>query len=158
MPSVCRRCHPPPRGSRSPGVRGGLRARRSWAPGGGGGRRAREASRWVLPHRPPSAYRGCCCLLWRPSHAGNAAQSVIPRASLIYSKPRRGGEGGTPSPKPPPPHQTKVTIVGKNEIYRWEHLIGPFLVHRLLGPWPPLNRRPGPSLWQWGVEGAHHHI
>ena len=37
----------------------------------------------------------------------------------------------------PPPPQTKVTIVGQNEIYRWENLVGPFLVHKLLGPRPP---------------------
>ena len=34
--------------------------------------------------------------------------------------------------------QTKVTIVGKNEIYHRENLVGPFLVHNLLGPKPPL--------------------
>ena len=37
---------------------------------------------------------------------------------------------------PPPPSgetlQTKVTIVGKNEIYNRENLVGPFLVHNLL--------------------------
>ena len=34
------------------------------------------------------------------------------------------------NPPPPPlnPPPTKVTIVGKNEIYLWESLIGPFLV------------------------------
>ena len=36
-----------------------------------------------------------------------------------------------------PPLQTEVTIVGNNEIYRWENLVGPFLVHKLLGPRPP---------------------
>ena len=36
----------------------------------------------------------------------------------------------------PPPPQTKVTIVGKNKIYRRENLTGPFLVHKLLGPRP----------------------
>ena len=30
-----------------------------------------------------------------------------------------------------------MTIVGKNEIYHWESLVGPFLVHKLLGPTPP---------------------
>ena len=38
---------------------------------------------------------------------------------------------------PPPPHKTKVTPVGKNEIYNAENLIGPFLVHKLSGPRPP---------------------
>ena len=34
----------------------------------------------------------------------------------------------------PPPPQTKVTIVGKNEIYHWQNLVPPFLVHNFLGP------------------------
>ena len=33
--------------------------------------------------------------------------------------------------------QTKVTIVGKNEIYNRENLVRPFLVHQVLGPKPP---------------------
>ena len=37
-------------------------------------------------------------------------------------------------PPPPPPPKTKVTIVGKNEIYHWTKLVGPFVVHNLLGP------------------------
>ena len=46
--------------------------------------------------------------------------------------------GGDPSPKTPsPPPQTKVTIVGKNEIYNRENLVRPFLVHQVLGPKPP---------------------
>ena len=52
------------------------------------------------------------------------------------------------NPKPPSPSaQTKVTIVGKNEIYKRENLVRLFLVHKLLGPKPPpppLKRRPGP--------------
>ena len=44
---------------------------------------------------------------------------------------------------PPPPIQTKVTIVGKNEIYDRENLIGPSFVHKLFGtrptPSPPFN-------------------
>ena len=38
---------------------------------------------------------------------------------------------------PPPRPPTKVTIVGKHEIYMRKNLIGPFLVHKLLGPRPP---------------------
>ena len=35
--------------------------------------------------------------------------------------------GGDPSPKTPsPPPQTKVTTVGKNEIYNRENLVRPF--------------------------------
>ena len=41
-----------------------------------------------------------------------------------------------PPPDPPPP-QTKVTTVGTNEIYYWENLVGPFLVHKPLVPDPP---------------------
>ena len=33
--------------------------------------------------------------------------------------------------------QTKVTIVGKNEIYHSENLVGPNLVHNFWGPRPP---------------------
>ena len=40
-------------------------------------------------------------------------------------------------PRPPSPLQTKATIVGKNEVYNRENLVGPFLVHKLLGPRPP---------------------
>ena len=49
------------------------------------------------------------------------------------------GEGGgvlgrlTEVPRPP----TKATIVRKNEIYHWENLVGPFLVHKPLVPRPP---------------------
>ena len=53
---------------------------------------------------------------------------------------RRGGGGYPPWT---PRLQTKVTIAGKNEIYRWENLIGPFLVHKLLGPSP--SPSPPPS-------------
>ena len=49
--------------------------------------------------------------------------------------------GGSPTP---PPFQTLVTIVGKNEINRWENLVGPFLVHTLLGPSPPPPVHPPP--------------
>ena len=46
--------------------------------------------------------------------------------------------GGDPSPKTPsPPPQTKVTIVGKNEIHNRENLVRSLLVHQVLGPKPP---------------------
>ena len=35
---------------------------------------------------------------------------------------------------PLPSLQTKVITVGKNEIYKRENLVGPFLVLKLLGP------------------------
>ena len=51
---------------------------------------------------------------------------------------RRGG--GCPPPPPPDPldqsdHSRKK--VGKNEIYHWENLLVPVLVHKLLGSRPP---------------------
>ena len=36
------------------------------------------------------------------------------------------------------PLQTKVTVVGRNEIYDRENLSGPLWVHKLLGPRPSL--------------------
>ena len=54
-------------------------------------------------------------------------------------------------PPPPPTPKTKVTIVGKNQIYDWENLIGPFLVCKLLGP------RPRPSLSSNASLGAPIH-
>ena len=50
-----------------------------------------------------------------------------------------GGGGGTPPPPDAPPHQSDR---GKNEIYNRENLIGPFLVHKILGPSPPLPPPP----------------
>ena len=38
-----------------------------------------------------------------------------------------------------------MTIVGKNDIYNWENLVTPFLVHKLLGPSHP----PPPPLFQY---------
>ena len=82
-------------------------------------------------------------------HAFAVQPTPPPRASLGYLKTKGGGD---PSPKTPsPPPQTKVTIVGKNEIYNRENLVRPFLVHQVLGPKPPpplppplLKRSPAP--------------
>ena len=41
---------------------------------------------------------------------------------------------------PPPPNQSD--FVGKNEICNRENLIGPFLVHKILGPRSPTPRFP----------------
>ena len=59
-------------------------------------------------------------------------QCPIPRAYLEYWK-IKGGSPKTPSPPP----KTRVTIVGKNGIFKREHLVRPFLVRKLLGPRPP---------------------
>ena len=56
-------------------------------------------------------------------------------------------------PSPPPP-QTKGTVVGNNEMCRWENPIGPFLVHTLFWvpdppppPPPPFYYYYSPGLW-----------
>ena len=57
----------------------------------------------------------------------------------------------TPPPLPGPSSpKNKVTIVVQNEIYHRENLVGPFLVHKLLGPrpsppTPPLSSSPALS-------------
>ena len=57
---------------------------------------------------------------------------------------------GPPPLGPPPPHlQTKVTVLGKNEIYRWENLATPFLAQTFASqsppprPPPPVKHSPG---------------
>ena len=45
---------------------------------------------------------------------------------------------------PPAPLQTKVTVVGKSEIYNRENLVGPFLVHTFFSPRPPPPLPPSP--------------
>ena len=58
-------------------------------------------------------------------------------------------EGGVPVPGPPPP-QTKVIIVGNNEVYHWENLVGPFLVHQNFG-----SQTPPPSSNTEGGRGVN---
>ena len=43
------------------------------------------------------------------------------------------------SPPPPRTHplQIRVAIVGKNEIYRWENLVGPFGTQTFVSQTPP---------------------
>ena len=57
-----------------------------------------------------------------------------------------------PPLEPPPPSQTKVTIGGKNGIYNWENIVGPFLVGKLLGPRSPAPPPPpfGAQPWLQG--------
>ena len=68
-------------------------------------------------------------------------------------KPSRGRDPSPQTASPPP--QTKVTIVGKNEIYKRENLVGLFLVQKLLGPRPPPPRSkdalPRAKGHSWGV-------
>ena len=66
----------------------------------------------------------------------------------VFRKIRNQGVGGTPSPPkpPPPPPQTKVTIVEKNEIYRWKNVVEAFLVLKLWVPDPsPHSNIPPPA-------------
>ena len=57
-------------------------------------------------------------------------------------RPRGAAKSKQPRANPPAPPETKVTIVGKDEIYQRENLVGPLLVHNVLVPRPP----PPPSL------------
>ena len=86
-------------------------------------------------------------IFWQPLGQGQGFFRII-----------KNQGGGDPSPKPPSPSpQTKVTIVGKNEIYNRENLVRPFLVHQVLGPKPPpplpplLKRSPGQAPFREGV-------
>ena len=81
----------------------------------------------------------------------------------IIKNQRGGGSPKTPSPPP----QTKVTIVGKNEIYKRENLVRPFLVHQVLGPKPPAplpppaQKKPWAQVMQCNVvlpEAHHRHL
>ena len=60
----------------------------------------------------------------------------LPRKYYNGCTPQERG-GVTPPPPGTPPPQTKGTISGKNEIYRWENLIGPFLDTHFWVPTPP---------------------
>ena len=76
-----------------------------------------------------------------PRLTGQVCGGGDPRCIIMAVHRRR-----TPPPPRPRPPQTKVTIAGTNEIYRWEDLVGPFLVHKLLGPKPPAPPPPPPPL------------
>ena len=66
-------------------------------------------------------------------HSTDARYTLRP---VVPGCPLGGLPPASPPPGPPAP-QTKVTIVGKKEICNGEDLVGPFLVHILLGPRPP---------------------
>ena len=50
----------------------------------------------------------------------------------------------------PPPPQTKVTIVGKNEIYRWKIWLGHFKYTNFWVPDPPPPLSPPLLILLWG--------
>ena len=77
--------------------------------------------------------------LHSPGMGGKAGQSTPHRALAVLVRPRQAQQeaGG------------KVIILGKDEIYRWENLIVPSLVHKLSGfrtPPPPLLSSDKPHL------------
>ena len=72
----------------------------------------------------------------RTARHGTAPHRPTSRPVLHFFTAKRPGVTPLPPPGPPPP-STKVTIAGNNKLYHRENLIGPFLVHRCLGPRPP---------------------
>ena len=81
-----------------------------------------------------------------PPHNGPIPLSTRAQGVFRIIKNQRGG-GSPKTPSPP----TKLTIVGKREICNRGNLVGPFLVHKLLGPKPgpplppPTQKTPCPS-------------
>ena len=61
-----------------------------------------------------------------------------PRPREVSEWPDTVGGGGVPLPWTPPPPKTKVTIVGRNEIYHWEILLGHFWYTNFSPPPPSL--------------------
>ena len=119
------------------------------------------------PHRGgqrPSPLAGCVrvdvpCRRWRnplqrrllgPGMSTCGVTSMTPQGATRSVNFFSRKEEANPSPLTPPPPQTKVPNVGKNEICCWENLIGPFLVHKFLGPRPPppslFSLRPPPPV------------
>ena len=96
---------------------------------------AAVSSQSCNPHHNP---------LHNPQHKSSqpASQRTIKE---VLQWPYTMSRGGTPpwTPRPPPSAPTKVTIVGRNEIYNRENSVRPFLVHKLLGP-----RRHPPRIWR----------
>ena len=79
------------------------------------------------------------------SHVGPVQSGNVDGPYLLETC-RRGREvvewpytigGGALRPWTPPPLLTKGTIVGQNEVYHRENLVGPFVVHNFGGDAPP---------------------
>ena len=82
----------------------------------------------------------CGGLCGSESSAGQPMVRATDRLGLLGYVPVRCWTFSHPFLSPPPPQQTKVTIVGKNVIYIRENLVGPFLVHKI--PDPPCPTPP----------------
>ena len=90
-----------------------------WLCTAGGGR---------VPPPPPNQsdhpnQEGDTCIDWTSQYCWTNGWNCLWRGHSVYRN----------RPLIPP----KLTIVGKNDIYHWENLVGPVLVHKLFGPRPP---------------------
>ena len=77
------------------------------------------------------------------SHSGGGG-----RGREVLEWPYGVGGGGV-TPLDTHPLHTKVTIVGKKEIYRWENVVGPFLVHKNFGSQTPALPWGGRGTRKW---------
>ena len=93
-----------------------------------GANKRRSCERVSLPRENSSGVSSCCGMRTRTPY-GHVEGSI---GMAVH----RNWRGIPPPPGTPPP-KTKGTIVGKNETNHWENLVGPLLVHTLLGPPPP---------------------
>ena len=117
-------------------------------PGDGQATASGHALQWVMPQTRSRA-QGRCTVQESPLERLQGAhwRRRRPQKSGQYTerppwgKNRKGTQGcirtADPHERSPPPPLTKGTVVGKNEVYRRENLIRPFVVHRLLGPRTP---------------------
>ena len=68
---------------------------------------------------------------------------------------QREGDSPPPNPLPPPLPDQREPDQRKNEIYKRENLVGPFLVPQLLGPRPsPAHKTPWDRVTTWAVPPA----
>ena len=86
----------------------------------------------ALPPAPSLVVRSSSLLA--VTNPGFYTPAPVPREVLEW--PYTAGGGGVPWTPLPPPDQSDHS--GKNETYHQENLVGPFLIHNLLGPRPPL--------------------
>ena len=74
----------------------------------------------------PSDFHGTCCVpLKIGGDGGSDMQPGGGGVATVYHVQGRIRMAVHHRRSPPPPPKTKVTVAGKNEIYRWENLVGP---------------------------------